>query len=153
MSIYSVLGQTSDGFLLDNYIISEDLYENVTVIGLGALIANGLSYYPLAGNLTILSSCKEYDDFFSGIYLYQYIEGYNTVIGFKDNLGVPTPERAICDCILYDRWSIYLYEGLIEYLKNREIYNKDRLIKTALKLGISKQRILEELRDAQEMMY
>ena len=61
------LGYDSDGFILDNYHIPEDIYQGVTVIGLGAVIANGLSYQPIAGNLTILCKSEKLDGFFSGL--------------------------------------------------------------------------------------
>lgn len=151
--VYEVLGQPSEGFLLDNYRIPDYNSSGVIVVGLGALITNGLSYEPIAGGLTVLSPYPEFDGFFSGEYLYQYIEGYNTDIGFKGGSGVPTPERALCDCMIYDRWNIYLYEGLMSYIQDREMYNKEKLIGTAEALGISRARVEEELKDAELMFY
>lgn len=147
------LGYDSDGFMLDNYYIPEDIYQGVTVIGLGAVIANGLSYQPIAGNLTILCKSRKLDGFFSGLYLYRYIKDYNTDVGFENGVGVPTPERAICDCILYDEWNLYLYEALTFYIQDDSLYNKRDLINTAVSLGISKERIEEEISDVLEMEF
>lgn len=153
IKVYKILGQPSERFLLDRYKIPDYWNSGAIIIGLGALITNGLSYEPIAGGLTVLTPFPEFDGFFSGEYLYQYIEGYNTEIGFEDGSGVPTPERALCDCMMYDRWNIYLYEGLISYMQDAEMYNKEKLIETAAALGISRERVEEELKDAESIMY
>lgn len=48
---------------------------------------------------------------------------------------------------------MYLYEALISYIQDDSLYNKEDLIKTAVSLGISKERIEEEISDVLEMEF
>ena len=134
-----------------NFVLCDELFTgDVVVVGLGALILNGLSYYPIEGNLTILSPSSSWDCVSSGLYEYEYLEGYDRVIGYEENSHIPTPERAICNCILYDRWGLYLVEALQFYMENEELYNLEKLLETANKLGISSEIILNELEEVKK---
>mgnify|MGYP001622860598 CR=1 FL=1 len=55
--------------------------------------------------------------------------------------------------MMYDRWNIYLYEGLMSYIQDEEMYNKEKLIEAAEALGSSKVRMKKELKDAERMFY
>lgn len=50
----------------------------------------------------------------------------NAEVGFEGG-GVPTPEQVLCDYMMYDRWNIYLYEGLMSYIQDEEMYNKEKI--------------------------
>lgn len=95
--------------------------------------------------MSILSPSSSWDCVSTGLYEYEYIEGYNKVIWYEENKHIPTPERAICNCFLYNRWRNYLVEAIQFYLENEELYNLEKLLGTANKLGISGELVLSEI--------
>ncbi len=139
---------------IKNIILCDEIFTgSVVVIGLGALILNGLSYHAVEYNLTVLSSCIEMDGIHSGLFRYEYIEDYNKFIGYEENSHIPTPERAICNCILYTRWYSFLGEALQFYIEDDELYNEGKLIETAEKLGIPRERILDEIEEVRRYVW
>lgn len=118
-----------------NTQIKEDMFTHVQIIGLGAVILNGLSYIRPEGNLTILAKWEIQDGFDSGLYRYIYVPEYNRDIGFINQLGIPTVERALCDLIKYPKlFSAELYSAMSWYLDETDDLSK--LYETAKELGI-----------------
>lgn len=119
-----------------NTQIKEDIFVNVQIIGIGAVILNGLSYMQPEGNLSILANWEVQNGFDSGLYRYIYVPGYNRDIGFNNQSGIPTAERAICDLIKYkELFHPELYSAMSCYLDETE--NLSKLYTTAKELGIS----------------
>lgn len=119
-----------------NTQIKEDMFTNVQIIGLGAVILNGLSYIRPEGNLTILAKWEVQNGFDSGLYRYIYVPEYNRDVGFINQLGIPTAERAICDLIKYkELFHPELYSAMSCYLDETEDLSK--LYATAKELDIS----------------
>ena len=133
--------------VMDNYIVSNNLFEDVTVVGIGALICNGLSYSPIECNLSILTPAKWLDGYFSGIYRYIYLPNYDKSIGFEDGYAAPSAERAICDYIVYPEYlpRFELYEGLEFYMRDDEYGDIGKIYKMGRKLGIQEAKLEEYL--------
>lgn len=139
----------------ENFVYGEELLDDVTVIGLGALILNGLSYYPIEGNVTILCNYAEQDGFNSGLYKYVYIEGYRKEIGYEEFSSIPSPERAICDFLLYPD-KLYngpVYEAIQFYEDDPDLGDLEQIVEMALKLGIEERKIRSLIQDAQDLRY
>ena len=123
-----------------NTQIKEDMFTNVQIIGIGAVILNGLSYIRPEGNLTILAKWEIQSGFDSGLYRYIYIPKYNRDIGFTNQLGIPTAERAICDLIKYkELFHPELYSAMSCYLDETDDLAK--LYETAKELGIPESKL------------
>lgn len=135
--------------IVDNTVLSEDAFKCVQIIGIGAVILNGLSYISPEGNLTIYANWKEQDGYDSGIYRYIYIPEYNRDIGFSNREGIPTVERALCDLIKYPKlFSSELYSAMSWYLD--ETNDLSKLYETAKELCIPKselQNVIDWSRD------
>ena len=132
----------------DNFIEFEELFENVTIVGIGALICNGLSYRPIEANFSILTSSPELNGYFSGIYKYIYLPNYNKSIGF-DNIGsIPSAERAICDYILYSELlpEFEFLEALDFYMQDEDYGDISKIKDLGLNLGIAKDKLNQYLR-------
>lgn len=93
------------------------------IIGLGAVILNGFSYHRLEGNVTYLCNCKELDGLSTGTSKMIYIENYREPdFGFDNH--VSTPERTICDFLMYpvelkkDLYLLDIIEGYYEEYGN-----------------------------------
>lgn len=52
---------------VSNMDFSLEKYEDMTIIGLGVGILNGLSYEPIEWNVTVLTTVKEMHNFNSGL--------------------------------------------------------------------------------------
>lgn len=78
-------------------------------------------------------------------------EGYDTSVGFTDGKGVPTPERAICDCIMYPQWCHHVLDAIRFYLEDDECGSEEDIVETALRLGIPEEKIREEIEFAKSM--
>lgn len=126
--------------IVDNTVLSEDAFKRVQIIGIGAVILNGLSYISPEGNLTVYANWKEQDGYDSGIYRYIYIPEYNRDIGFSNKEGIPTAERALCDLIRYPKlFSAELYSAMSWYLD--ETGDLSKLHETAKGLGIPESKL------------
>lgn len=127
----------------DNFIEFDELFDDVTVVGIGSLIYNGLSYRPIECNFSILTNAKWLDGYFSGIYKYIYLPDYNKSVGFEEGCSVPTAERAICDYILYSGYlpEFELREGLEFYMLDEEYGDIEKIYEMGSKLGISKSKL------------
>lgn len=137
---------------IENFRFYDGMFDHVVVVGLGALILNGLSYHQPEGMITVLTSMKNFDGLEDGIYVYHYIPDYDTVVGYEDDPHIPSPERAICNCLLYkDKWYHFIWEALQFYLEDKDLCNEEKLIETAIRLGIPKEEIMEEIEDARNM--
>lgn len=137
---------------IEHFRFYDNMFSNVVVVGLGALILNGLSYHPPEGNITVLTPIKEFDGMRDGIYMYQYIPDYDTSIGYEDDAHIPTPERAICNCLLYKEIGYhFIWEAIQFYLEDDELGDEEKIVETALRLGISEEEIREEIEDAKNM--
>lgn len=115
--------------LMDKFEIASNANlkdENIRIghiIGLGANILNGYSYEHLEGHLTYLCDCRELNNLFNGIATLIFIEGYKEPnFGFEN--CVSTPERTICDFLMYpeelqkDLWLLDAIEGYYEEYGN-----------------------------------
>lgn len=137
---------------IEHFRFYDNMFSNVVVVGLGALVLNGLSYHQPEGNITVLTPIKEFDGMHDGIYMYQYIPDYDTTIGYEDNAHIPTPERAICNCLLYKEIGYhFIWEAIQFYLEDDELGDEEKIVETALRLGISEEEIREEIEDAKNM--
>ncbi len=137
---------------IEHFRFYDNMFSNVVVVGLGALILNGLSYHQPEGNITVLTPMKEFDGMRDGIYMYQYIHDYDTTIGYEDNAHIPTPERAICNCLLYKEIGYhFIWEAIQFYLEDEELGDEEKIVETALRLGISEEEIREEIEDTKNM--
>lgn len=123
------------------------------VVGLGANIMNGYGQQSLCGNMTFLCSIKELDGLDSGLWRFVYIKDYkDNGIGFYNN-GVTTPERTICDFIMYpDELSagLWVWDALEGY---EDEYNGDwsKVYEMMDILGISRKKLDSLLDDLLEM--
>lgn len=137
------------------YISIEDsLVKGIHVVGIGALIFNGLSYCLPECNITVLTQDKDADGWFSGIYRYIYIPNYDMSIGWSEDSCVPTPERAICDYLLYPEYLIRyeVYESIIFYADDDELGDFEEIVKTGQALGISEEDVRCLLDEAMDCM-
>lgn len=135
-----------------NFSFYGGIFSNVVVVGLGALILNGLSYHQPEGMITVLTNCEKFDGMEDGIYVYNYIPDYDITIGYEEDSHIPTPERAICNCLLYkNKWYHYIWEAIQFYLEDNELGDEEKIVDTALRLGISEAEIREEIEDAKNM--
>lgn len=133
-----------------NTQIKEDMFTNVQIIGIGAVILNGLSYMRPEGNLTILAKWEVQDGFDSGLYRYIYVPEYNRDIGFTNQLGIPTAERALCDLIKYkELFHPELYSAMSWYIDEAD--NLSKLYKTAKELGISESKLQDVIEGSRDI--
>lgn len=117
--------------------LKEENYRVGHIIGLGANILNGYSYEQLEGHLIYLCDCAELHNLTNGISKLVYIENYKEPdFGFEN--CVSTPERTICDFLMYpkelekDFWLLDAIEGYYE-----EYGNFDKVYEMLNHFGIS----------------
>lgn len=131
------------------------LKNGLHVVGIGALIFNGLSYCLPECNITVLTQDKDADRWFSGMYRYIYIPNYNTEIGWEEDICIPTPERAICDYLLYPEYLTRqeVYEAIQFYADDDDLGDFKEIAKTGAALGIPKEDVYCLIDEAMECIY
>lgn len=104
---------------VQNVKIDLSEYQLGNIIGLGAIILNGYSNEYIIGNLTYLTNIKDLDGLSTGIFKLIYIKDYKEP-DFGFNNHVSTPERTVCDFLMYpnelcaDLWIYDILEGYLE---------------------------------------
>lgn len=134
-----------------NFVWSEDLItrKNITVVGIGALVLNGLSTRCLETNLGILTRESSLANYWSGIYRYIYIPEYERGLGFSDGDNVPCAERAICDYLKYRDFlpEAEVAEAIEMYEEDPDYGDIEKIVKFGMKWGISEKDVRQFIYD------
>lgn len=151
------MGFTSKFFdeTINNFKLTDSLLNGFTIVGIGSLVYNGLSYSPIECCTSILCFSEEDHGWHSGIFRYIYLPDYDKSVGYEENSSIPSPERAICDYLLYPTIlpKAEVYSAIQLYEEDEELGDTSKIVETGVKLGLPKQSIIDLIEEAESLFY